>query len=109
MSKVECLKKIISKLTGEELNDPELDTICECLDKLSEVVSTAGGGSGTPGKDGKDGKDGTKWFVMNENLMTGSNAPSGAKEGDLVLDNQGDVLVVIEDLTLAGTGVNLKA
>lgn len=94
MSKVSCLRRIIKKLTDDEIDDLSLDTICDCLDKLAEVVSSA--------------SDGTKWFVVNDNLMSGGNAPSGAKPGDLVLDNQGDVFEVDDDLSLASTGVNLK-
>lgn len=93
MSKVDCLKKIISKLTDEEIDNEDLDTICACLDKLAEVVSSASG---------------TTWFVVNDDLMSGGDAPADAKSGDLVLDNQGDVFEVDNDLLLADTGVNLK-
>lgn len=94
MSKVSCLKEIIKKLTDDDIDDPSLDTICKCLGKLAEVISSA--------------SDGTKWFVVNDDLMSGGNAPSGAKPGDLVLDNQGDVFEVDGDLLLASTDVNLK-
>lgn len=103
MSKVNCLRKIISKLTDGEIPDSELDTVCKCLDKIAEVVS-----AGVGGIHGPPGKDGTKWFVVDQNLMSGSNAPTGAKARDLVLDNQGDVFEVYEDLLLTNTGVNLK-
>lgn len=104
MSKVECLKKIIAKISGDEINDVELTTVCECLDKLAEVISV-----GDEAVQGPAGKDGTKWFVKNEVLSAEGDAPEGAVVGDLVLDSQGAVWQVGEDSKLSDTGVNLKS
>lgn len=57
--------------------------------------SGSGSGSGTPGKPGKDG---TRWFVVNEPLADGNSAPIGAKVGDLVLDNSGEIFEVVSDV-----------
>lgn len=47
MDKVECLRKIIEKLTGSPAPE-ELDTVCKCLDRLAEIVSADGGSTGNP-------------------------------------------------------------
>lgn len=47
MDKVECLRKIIEKLTGSPAPE-ELDTVCKCLDRLAEIVSADGVGAGNP-------------------------------------------------------------
>lgn len=40
MDKVHCLKKLYTKLTGKEITDPEVDTICEVLRLLGGEISS---------------------------------------------------------------------
>lgn len=54
---------------------------------------------GTDGKDGSDGKNGNKWVYAYKNVVEGEDAPDEATAGDYVLDDEGDVFLVKEDLT----------
>lgn len=40
MDKVGCLKRIISKLTNASVNDEECDTVCKCLDKIVDSITS---------------------------------------------------------------------
>lgn len=55
---------------------------------------------GSAGKDGINGKDGNKWVYAYKNVVEGENAPEGAVAEDYVLDDEGDIFVVKEDLTV---------
>lgn len=39
MDKVHCLKKLYTKLTGKEITDPDVDTICEVLHLLADDIT----------------------------------------------------------------------
>lgn len=49
----------------------------------------SGGGGSTPSTSSQ------QWFVVNEPLSDGGSAPFGAKVGDLVLDNSGEIFNVV--------------
>lgn len=55
--------------------------------------------SGLDGKDGKDGKDANKWIYADKNIVEGEGAPEEADPGDFVLDDEGDIFEVLEDMT----------
>ena len=38
MDKVHCLKKLYTKVTGKEITDPDVDTICEVLHLLADDI-----------------------------------------------------------------------
>lgn len=39
MDKVHCLKRLYAKMTGKEITDPDVDTICEILHLLSDDIT----------------------------------------------------------------------
>lgn len=63
--------------------------------------------AGVNGADGKNGKDGTKWIYAGKNIIEGEGAPDTAVVGDFILDNEGDIFVVLEDRTVSKT-INIK-
>jgi len=42
MTKVDCLKKLYTKLTGKQITDPDVDTICEVLHLLADDINISG-------------------------------------------------------------------
>lgn len=56
--------------------------------------------TGENGKDGTNGKDGNKWVYAYKNVVEGEEAPETAITGDYVLDNEGDIFLVKDDLTV---------
>lgn len=42
MTKVDCLKRLYTKLTGKEITDPDVDTICEVLHMLTDDINISG-------------------------------------------------------------------
>lgn len=85
MDKVDCLKNIISSITNDDPKDIEGDTVCELLDRIADAIKE-GGGSG--------GSDAPRWWLGDHNYLTGEDAPAGSKDGDFILDTEGDVLIV---------------
>ena len=66
-------------------------------------MSGPAGPQGLPGVDGKDGepgRNGTKIIWGNGNLVEGDSAPSNAEIDDFVLDSEGDIFQVEEDMLL---------
>ena len=78
------------------------------LEKKINIKGTTGssgpaGPQGLPGKDGIDGKDGkaaNRWVYAYKNLVEGEGAPDTSVVGDFVLDDEGDVFEVLEDMTV---------
>lgn len=58
MDKVHCLKRLYAKLTGKEITDPNVDTICEVLHKLTGELSSpvVGATANFARKETSDGK-----------------------------------------------------
>ena len=42
MTKVDCLKRLYKKLTGNDITDPDVDTICEVLHMLADDINVSG-------------------------------------------------------------------
>lgn len=66
-------------------------------------MSGPAGPEGLPGKDGKDGepgRNGTRIIWGNGNLVEGDLAPATAEIDDFVLDSEGDIFQVEEDMLL---------
>ena len=66
-------------------------------------MSGPAGPQGLPGADGKDGepgRNGTKIIWGNGNLVEGDSAPPNAEIDDFVLDSEGDIFQVEEDMLL---------
>lgn len=66
-------------------------------------MSGPAGPQGLPGVDGKDGepgRNGTKIIWGNGNLVEGDSAPPNAEIDDFVLDSEGDIFQVEEDMLL---------
>lgn len=55
---------------------------------------------GIDGIDGQNGKDGNRWVYAYKNLVDGEGAPDTCNIGDFVLDSEGDVFDVLEDMTV---------
>ena len=71
--------------------------------KGSQGISGHTGPQGLPGLNGEnglDGKDGNRWIYIDTNLIEGDNVSSKANYQDLILDIQGNVFEVLEDLTV---------
>lgn len=66
------------------------------------------GAQGPAGADGAPGKNGATWYVVASAQSSGGAAPSGAAEGDFVLDSNGAVYKVNASTMLDDTGVNIK-
>lgn len=66
------------------------------------------GAQGPAGSDGAPGKNGATWYVVASAQSSGGAAPSGAAEGDFVLDSNGAVYKVNASTMLDDTGVNIK-
>ena len=78
--------------------------------KGSTGLSGPAGPQGLPGAngvDGKDGIDGNKWVYAGKNLVEGDIAPETASVNDFILDDEGDIFQVLEDLTVTKL-INIK-
>lgn len=47
MNKVECLKRLLSKMTGQDISTIEGETICDLLTQITEAYQPGSGGSST--------------------------------------------------------------
>ena len=57
MTKVECLKALISKMTGKDISQIEGETVCDLLPQITEAYQVGeGAGASGPSNVGTDGK-----------------------------------------------------
>ena len=76
------------------------------MEKTALTLSLIALAGGSSGGQGLPGKDGSKWYIIKGEGST-SGIPSGAINGDLVLDSIGEIYIV-NDGVLVDTEVNLK-
>lgn len=47
MTKVECLKALLSKMTGKDISQIEGETVCDLLNQITEAYEVGGGSNGS--------------------------------------------------------------
>lgn len=47
MTKVECLKALLSKMTGKDISQIEGETVCDLLNQITEAYEVGGGSGGS--------------------------------------------------------------